>query len=174
MGRNSKTTEFLKECMSDALLRLMDEKEFAKITADEIVKVAGVGRATWFRNFSSKEDAIRYKLRIAWERYAEEHNLTERNRFDIRNATSFFDYNAGMQKTLKTIYRAGLDMLVFDVFKEIMIEPQQDQPNQWYREKFYANGLYGLLDGWVRRDFAESPKEMSNMVLRFVKTSTLD
>lgn len=36
-------------------------------------------------SLKSKEDAIRYKLRVAWERYAEEHELSERNRFDIRN-----------------------------------------------------------------------------------------
>ncbi|MGM9683297.1 MAG: TetR/AcrR family transcriptional regulator, partial [Eubacteriales bacterium] len=76
MGRSSKTTEFLKECMADALIKLMESKAFSKITSDEIAAVAGVGRATWFRNFTSKEDAIRYKLHIAWEKYAEEHDLT--------------------------------------------------------------------------------------------------
>lgn len=173
MGRSSKTTEFLKECMADALIMLMNEKDFQKITADEITATAGVGRATWFRNFKSKEDAIRYKLRTAWERYAEKHELSERNRFDIRNASAFFDYNAGMQKILKAIYRAGLDMLVFDAFKEIMIEPQVNVPDRWYREKFYAYGLYGLLDGWVRRDFAETPEEMSKMTVHLVKASTV-
>ncbi|MGN1235790.1 MAG: TetR/AcrR family transcriptional regulator [Christensenellaceae bacterium] len=173
MGRSNKTTEFLKECMADALIRLMKDKSFQKITADEIAETAGVGRATWFRNFRSKEDAIRYKLRIAWERYAEEHELSERNRFDLRNASAFFDYNAGMQKILKTIYGAGLDMLVFDVFKEIMIGPETHLPDRWYREKFYAYGLYGLLDGWVRRDFAETPEEMSRITVRFIKNHTI-
>ena len=78
-----------------------------------------------------------------------------------------------MQKILKTIYRAGLDMLVFDAFKEIMIEPQVNVPDRWYREKFYAYGLYGLLDGWVRRDFAETPEEMSKMTVHLVKASTV-
>lgn len=173
MGKSSKTTEFLKECMADALIVLMNSKDFQKITADEIAVTAGVGRATWFRNFKSKEDAIRYKLRVAWKRYAEEHRLSEQNRFDIRNASAFFDYNAGMKEVLKTIYRAGLDMLVFDVFKEIMVEPRAHSSDRWYREKFYAYGLYGLLDGWVRRDFAETPEEMSQLTVRVVKDNTV-
>ncbi|MBP3918186.1 MAG: TetR family transcriptional regulator C-terminal domain-containing protein [Clostridia bacterium] len=173
MGRSSKTTEFLKECMADALIILMRQKDFQKITADDIAAAAGVGRATWFRNFKSKEDAIRYRLRTAWEQYAEEHHLSERNRFDIRNTPAFFNYNAEMKKILKTIYRAGLDMLVFDVFKEIMIEPLSNTPDQWYREKFYAYGLYGLLDGWICRDFAETPEEISQMTVQLIKNNTV-
>ncbi|MGN1047949.1 MAG: TetR-like C-terminal domain-containing protein [Eubacteriales bacterium] len=78
-----------------------------------------------------------------------------------------------MQTILKTIYRAELDMLVFDTFKEVMVNPQADSPDRWYREKFYAYGLYGLLDGWVRRDFAETPEEMSQMTVRLLKTNTV-
>ena len=33
-----------------------------------------------------------------------------------------------------------------------------------YRETFYAHGLYGLLDGWIRRDFRETPEEMAQML----------
>ena len=60
MGSNIKTVGFLKECMSDALLKLMNEKKFSQITIHEISAEAGVNRSTWFRNFTSKEDAITY------------------------------------------------------------------------------------------------------------------
>ena len=53
MYKKRDKSEFLKECMSDALLQLMGSKDFSKITADEIVATAGVGRATWFRSFKS-------------------------------------------------------------------------------------------------------------------------
>lgn len=58
MGRGNKTTEFLKECLSDALIRLMREKGFDKISIKEIADTAGVGRATWFRNYTSKSEAF--------------------------------------------------------------------------------------------------------------------
>lgn len=45
MARGTKTTEFLKECMSDALIKLMQEKNFSKITVNDITTVAGVGRS---------------------------------------------------------------------------------------------------------------------------------
>ncbi|MDD6644669.1 MAG: hypothetical protein PUE67_01190 [Oscillospiraceae bacterium] len=47
MGRGTKTTEFLKECLADGLIQLMREKPFEKISIQEIADKSGVGRATW-------------------------------------------------------------------------------------------------------------------------------
>ncbi len=58
MGASPKTTDFLKECMADALLQAMKEKPFSKITVNGIAETAGVNRSTWFRNFSDKNEAI--------------------------------------------------------------------------------------------------------------------
>ena len=52
------TTEFLKECMADALIKLLAVKPIEKITVQEIVTYAGVGRTTWFRSFASKREAL--------------------------------------------------------------------------------------------------------------------
>ena len=37
-----------------------------------------------------------------------------------------------------------------------------------YREKFYAHGLYGLLDAWIRRNFRETPEEMAELLRRII------
>ena len=44
MARGTKTTDFLKECMADALLKLMKDRNIDKITVTEITSLAGVGR----------------------------------------------------------------------------------------------------------------------------------
>ncbi len=84
MGAKEKVTEFLKECMADALIKLMQDKPIEKITANEIADMAGVGRATWFRNYTSKQEAITFKLVKMWERCAESHGLSEPNRFTAK------------------------------------------------------------------------------------------
>lgn len=40
MGTNEKVTGFLKECMADALIKLMKDKPVGKITAGEITQAA--------------------------------------------------------------------------------------------------------------------------------------
>ena len=90
LGGNLRTTEFLKECLADALIKLLKEKPIEKITIPEIAKLSGVGRTTYFRNFSSKNEMLTFKLVQLWRRWAEGHELIERNNFSLNNALSFF------------------------------------------------------------------------------------
>ena len=94
MGASPKTTDFLKECMADALLQAMKEKPFSKITVNEITDAAGVNRSTWFRNFSDKNEAITFKLIRLWHRWADEHGMKERRRYTLDNAEDFFAFNS--------------------------------------------------------------------------------
>ena len=85
MARRNKSTEFLKECIADSLLKLMEEKTLSQITALEITNTAGVGRATFFRHFSSKEDVLTFKLLLLWERWAQEHELIDISKFSFNS-----------------------------------------------------------------------------------------
>ena len=73
MGRRTETTQYLKECMADALIRLMDDAPIEKIRIQEITELAGVGRMTWFRYFHSKTDALVFKLQQLWKEWVGEH-----------------------------------------------------------------------------------------------------
>ena len=90
MGRGAKTTLFLMECMADALIKLMESKPLEKISVTEITELAGVGRVTWFRNFSSKNEALTFKLVHLWQRYTEEHALERKSNYSARVAADFW------------------------------------------------------------------------------------
>ena len=62
MGGKTGSNVFLKECLADALIRLLETKPLNKLTIPEIAKSAGVGRTTYFRSFSSKEEMLTFKF----------------------------------------------------------------------------------------------------------------
>lgn len=169
MSRTAESTIRTKEIIADALLELMKKQPFAKIKIEDITEKAGVGRVTYFRNFHSKEEVITYKFIRMWERYCDEHNLKERQHFNIDNAQDFFEYNLGIRPILEIVYRSGVQSAVSDSFFAIMLPPKEENTENWYREKFYSYGLFGLLDGWVRRGFKETTQEMRDMLLSIVK-----
>ena len=49
------SSEYTKHYIALALFKLMEKMDFKDITITEIVKKAGVGRATFYRNFPDKE-----------------------------------------------------------------------------------------------------------------------
>lgn len=169
MSRNEKVSTFLKDCLADALIEKMKEKPFEKITIDEIVEAAGVGRATYFRHFSSKQELLTYKIIRHWEINSEKRNMKERRKFDIGNGVDFFEINLLLREVLDLIYSMGLQSALLDAFYTIMVSTDRDNAIERYRERFYSYGLFGALDEWIRNGYKESPQEMAEIIVKITK-----
>lgn len=159
MSRRNKTTEFLLECMADSLITLMKEKEYSKITINEITERAGVGRATYFRHVENKEDLIIYKLKICWERWAKEAGLRTTTAFALENTEAFFKFNYANREWFLLVYEAGLSQTLLSAFDAIFVE-QRGSKEQQYATAFFKYGLFGILNAWILNKFEESPEEM--------------
>lgn len=168
MGRSKESTDFLKECIADALIKLLKEKPIQKITIPELVKTAEVGRNTYFRHFNKKEDLISYKLVLLWHRWAEENNIIVRTKFSIDNAKSFFEFNLSIKNLLILLYSNGLQSTIYDAFNQVLMPIYRISADECYESRFYSTGLFGLLDEWVRRDFSETPVQMEKILKGFL------
>ena len=160
MGRSTKTTDFLKECMGDALIKLMKEKPLSKITAQEITDFAGVGRSTWFRNFSSKNETLTFYLIAHWKKWIKDH-CDEDTPLTTDSAYEFFRFNYSIRDILDIIYRNEAQVCIYDAFYAIIMPRFEASLELRYMGKFYAHGLFGLLDEWVKRDYKENPDDMA-------------
>lgn len=172
MGASPRTSDLLKECMADALLRAMTEKSFEKITVTEITEAAGVNRSTWFRNFESKDEALTFKLVLLWYQWAGEHGMRDCRRYTAENVEDFFAFNASIQPVLETIYHAEQLPCVYDAFCHVMSAKSETTPAQAYEARFYSYGLFGLLDEWIGRGFCETPQQLAEMLREMMPAST--
>ena len=169
MARGNKTTEFLKECLSDALIQLMREKDFEKISIKEIADTAGVGRATWFRNYTSKNEALTFKFVQVWNRWADEHAIAVRDRFDLANAKNFFQFNYEIKHILEIVYTSNMQSAIYDAFYQVMMPQYGANAKECNQARFYSYGLFGLLDEWIKRGFKESVEEMVIFFYQIIK-----
>ena len=172
MGASPRTSDLLKECMADALLRAMKRKPFEKITVTEITEAAGVNRSTWFRNFDSKDEALTFKLVLLWYQWAGEHGMKDCRRYTAENVEDFFAFNASIQPVLETIYHAEQLPCVYDAFCHVMSAKSETTPAQAYEARFYSYGLFGLLDEWIGRGFCETPQQLAEMLREMMPAST--
>ena len=58
----NKTALTSQSAIADALLNLMEEKPYTRISVSEICKSAGVSRQTFYTLFASKDNVIAYEL----------------------------------------------------------------------------------------------------------------
>lgn len=120
MSSNQKANTFLKECMSDALIKLMETKEFSKITINEIAEAAGVNRSTWFRNFPDKETALTFKLVQLWSRWTREHGIHGHSKYTVENAHDFLCYCYHNRQLLSLIIESNQHAAIYEAFYQIM------------------------------------------------------
>lgn len=166
MARGTKTTGFLKECMGDTLIQLMREKPFEKITVADITTRAGVGRSTWFRHFATKPEALTYKLECLWKRWMDIRQIPDHHRYNLDNADDFFQFNYAIRDLLQLLYAAEAQTCIYDAFCAVMMPQYTASALECYQSRFYAYGLFGMLEEWVGRGFKETPEEMVELFFR--------
>lgn len=166
MPRQARTTENLKERMADALLELLGEKPYADISISEITDRADVGRATYYRHFTTKDDILIYKFSTIFN-----HGLTPEKPFHQHTradmATYFeryFDNLAANKDVLTRVYAAGLDFLLFMYMYRITVSAAEGSVVDRYRVALHSASTFAIVDQWITSGFAQSPKELTDML----------
>lgn len=173
MRRKSITTEMMKSYISDALLILMVQKNYANITVGEIVEKAGVNRSTYYRHFESKDDVIKYFLDkiskdiLEWDKTVES-NFEE-------HLINVYKYYYKHKKQMMTIYKNGLSILFLDTLKKYLgAEAHNEQTSIQYDIAFHIGGTFNHFMLWFSRDMADSPEEMASYTLAVLPDHLID
>ncbi len=179
MARQARTTENLKERIADALLELCAEKPFPDISISEITDRADVGRATYYRHFSSKEDVIAFKFKMIFESLPgpDPHTMRPHVNSDCQPPLSqdvieqyFADYLRHLEKNrevLERIYAAKLDYALFlYLYRDNVATLQNAAAIDRYLASLHSASAFAIVDQWITSDFQESPEELANLLVR--------
>lgn len=160
-----------KQLITDALLELMLEEDFNRITITQITKRGQVDRKTFYRNFESKEDILlEYCDQLA-------NDFIER----IKNSEALNCYKVGLlyfefwlenldflkllaHQHLLWFFSCKFNKRVPDIFKVISIVANyQDIDEDFYEYQLYyiSGGIWSLLLKWIEDGAKKSPHEMA-------------
>ena len=159
-SKREETSDQLRAQMAEALLALMEQEPIGKITAQEIASTAGVGRATWFRLFGSKEEALVWQAKRLWHSYWRNRSLDETEATDRERGDAFFRFNYENRDFLRLVYRQGMKHTLYDVYYQLIMPAETSDVMAGYVARCAAYAAVGLLDEWVTRDFAETPEQL--------------
>ena len=142
--KKEENNTYVKKQITQALLKLMETHVFEEIKITNIVKEAMVGRASFYRNFTNKEDVIKQYLIQLIKEWEEKLKLEQREESDwIEN---LFGLYKNYSEVYKLLYRSNLSYL------------------QAYFNSWVAHGLFGWINEWIVRGMKESPKEMAQLI----------
>ncbi|MCR0204757.1 TetR/AcrR family transcriptional regulator [[Clostridium] innocuum] len=153
-------SDLSKSYIAEALLQLMRTKRFSSITNKNITDRAGVSHITIYRNFSSKEDIIRYYLNSILTKCSSLWSKEENFAYQL---FSFFQNN---KETIDLLYKANLQYLLLDNILELYNFDKNDPADIAYSKVTVAYFIFGWCDVWYKRGMMETPEEMIDFISR--------
>jgi AcrR family transcriptional regulator len=165
----------------EAILLLLDEKPYNKITVSDITAKAGIARQTFYRNFRDKDEVIiQYFANIFISEFMTVENIENKNKHENILLTFNINYMVNHHANLKKIMSAiGIENLLlerFNEWQEMLINQGNKKLNNemrlTYRYKliYQITGILRIILDWFKNDM---PKPVNDLV-KLINYLTVD
>ncbi|MFD6700954.1 MULTISPECIES: TetR/AcrR family transcriptional regulator [unclassified Microbacterium] len=154
--------------LTAALLELMREKPFARITISEIADKAQLSRRTFYRNFATKEQILSAYTRDLMEEYiAAVRPVVDRPMRDI--VFIHLTFWRRHLEFLRTMQHEQMLFLLLEKYNEYIAEVRDRAGSTRYTElsreeyalAFNAGGHLNVVFEWLRRGAVDDPEAVA-------------
>ncbi len=162
---NKEKNTYVKEQITKAMLKMLDSKTIADISVRDLCREAGVGRASFYRNYETKEDVVsEYAGALIKEWGKEFENDPASSPYNVFG--SLFAHYKKHAKFYTMLCRQNMSYLMLDTIKEKVGLVAELSNQEAYGKAFFAYGLYGWVLEWIGRGMRETPDEINRILLR--------
>ena len=165
MDRRKEENMRVKKSIVDALFALMSQKSLADIHITELVTGAGVARASFYRNYCSKEDVL--------DEFAAQMDLSRGSYYTYENVLLSFQFFQKYQRYVLDLYRSGFITVLAEElnhFHENVEGSMALSSIQKYKLYAYIGALMNTAIIWLSGTDHISPEDMANFFLGAVKS----
>lgn len=163
--------DYTRHYIMQALFKLMSDYEYEKISVKDIVEKAGVGRATFYRYFKSKEEVLIYYLEHNAKKFMFSQRFFPRCKDDhIKTVTSALTMFKENIEPFKLIRKARLEYIYLDYLnKNFSTTFEQDYPNHnIYTPYLYAGMLFNVSMAWLDNDCRETIDNLAQTIVNAI------
>ncbi len=157
MNKKQELNAFIKECITKALINLMEKKSFDDITITELVEYAGVSRVSFYRNFESKNDVLEKHLQVLWREWSNEFEKVGKPEYFSESVLKhFYKY----KELNLLLYKQGLSFMVYEMLRWSAKLDECETNIEKYGKSLFAGLIFGAVDEWIRQGMNETPEEI--------------
>lgn len=168
MDKRKEANLRVKQSITKTLFALMKEKSLADIHITELVNGAGVARASFYRNYRSKEDVLVTLIRDVLHEFSTEIVLEQGSFYTYYNVLLSFRYFQTYRSYILDLYRSGLTTVLLEElnrFHETMEGSMPSSSIEKYQLYLYIGALFNTAIIWLMEDEKTSPEEMAHFFL---------
>lgn len=171
---NNRQIAATKEWITNALLDLMNKKQFQKISIKEIAEYADIDRRTFYRHYQSKEHILdEYILSIVQPHFNRLMKMSINSEKELaeKHFELLFD-NLNFLRQLKRHNLFSHLLLRYEsyisLFREIRGLPQNSNADNKFRLAFKTGGFLSVVSAWIEEEPVKTPSEMAQIISDFL------
>ncbi|MBK8903498.1 MAG: TetR/AcrR family transcriptional regulator [Anaerolineaceae bacterium] len=166
-----------RQSLSDALVSLMVEKRYDKITVQDIIDRANVGRSTFYAHFRDKEDLLVSGVMAVFTQHLLDHKTGNHEFIAVSDLFRHVEENQHLYEALawgrgvELLYRqaeANLSQRMAEQLQSMLPEGQSLTVPLPVLATYVASTLVTLLRWWLEHNLPYSPGEMDSMFHQLV------
>lgn len=166
MDKRKIANQLVKEKITAALFQLLKEKSISEITITEIIHTAGVARASFYRNYASKENVLITLISDILDDYRK--NLKNDGEFfyTYENIYMSFQYFQRYHEYAKDLHFYGYGSLVLhklNQFHEEIAGTMSYNSIERYKLYMYMGSLYNTAMVWIMEGMKEPIEEVTDI-----------
>lgn len=159
---NEARNAYVIEHITDALLKLLGDKPLGDISISELCELAGIGRASFYRNFESKEDILLRYIHKIFKEWTNEADKKENRPLSELLGLLFMHFEKH-----RDFYSLLNERKLIYLLKDVVIGlcgPKPDNEKvEAYARAYVAYALYGWIEVWFQRGMRETADEIAGM-----------
>lgn len=157
--------DFNKKCIREALLKLMNQKDFKDIFVTEITKLSGVSRMSYYRYYTYKEDILNEYIDDILKAYTKKRNeskddIYNRILFGFETFYQYKDFVLSMEKN----NLSGMIQNKINEYIKIFYPNSATDIKEKYHLHILMGSIYNTAKMWLIEDKGETPKEITDIV----------
>ena len=177
--------------MNNALINLLDKKDFEDITVKEICQTASVNRSTFYLHYDNTYDLLKETLENLYKDFFSRYDSNlSMDRINTKSSDDLFlitpqylkpylSFVHDNKKIFKLMYfknevfngRNMYEDWLNKIFKPILSKFNvKNEEEQSYIMLFHLQGLIGLIMEWVKNDCKMPIDDLINVIQKCIKT----
>lgn len=171
--------------LQEALLSLMLEKPFTRISIAEITDQAQVSRPTFYLHYRNKEEVLEDYLDSMYKNFMDDMQPYLDSIIQGKIAVKYFEQIADQAVFLRSLIDSEVSNLVmnklhkycYDVIKQSLDQapyPSIEGTTWGFVIASIAGSLYAMSIRWLQMDMPHTPKEMGELTMRLIRPGILD
>ncbi|MGM9972933.1 MAG: TetR/AcrR family transcriptional regulator [Clostridiaceae bacterium] len=152
MNRHKEEHMVIEESLHEALYALMKNKPFTSITITELINKAGVSRATYYRNYNSKEQILREGIRRVLKDFRMEFPIHKyEDRFTVNHYNHIFKYATRYRDKLIILRNSGFSSIYLEELNRFLLDnyATSHSEKEYFELMIFAGAEFNLFFNYV-------------------------